>query len=134
MTGWSGRAGGSGRFIPALACFCLAGVSLAAQQGSAIDPTAVAVELRAADRGVPGDVVPQAGHVTVLNNARVRVWRVKLEGGQTLPDHQHAAGYVSIVVRGADGPGTWKWHPGGEAPATLDAARLPLEIVEVEPR
>lgn len=94
----------------------------------------IAVELRAGERGASGDAEPQANHLTVLNNARVRISRVTLDAGQVLVDHQHAAGYVSVVVRGGEGAGVWKWHPAGEASATLTAGRQPLEIVEVEPK
>ena len=94
----------------------------------------VAVELRAPDHGSEIEDVPQLNHVTVLNNARVHISRVKLDAGQTLPDHQHAAGYVSVVVRGGEGPGTWKWHASGDPPATLEAGRQALELVEIEPK
>ena len=94
------------------------------------------VELRAGDRPLPpaGDVGGQASHVLVLNNSRVRVWRVKLDGAQSVPEHQHAPGYMSVTVRGGDGPGTWKWHPAGEAAATIEAGKRPLDLVEVEPK
>lgn len=93
----------------------------------------VAVELRAPDRGGAEDV-PQAEHVPVLSNARVRITRVRMTAGESVPDHQHPNGYVSVVVRGGEGPGAWRWHPAGEAPATLAAGSEPLELVEVEPR
>jgi quercetin dioxygenase-like cupin family protein len=92
------------------------------------------VELRAADRNAAGDDVPQDNHVTVLNNGRVRITRVKLDAGQSIPNHQHAAGYVSVVVRGGEGPGVWKWHASADAASALDAGRQPLEIVEIEPK
>jgi hypothetical protein len=91
----------------------------------------VDVELRAADHG-SGEEVPQAGHTLVLNNARVMISRVRLAAGEAIPEHQHASGYVSIVVRG-DAPGTWRWHPAGEL-APLSAGRQPIEVVEVEPK
>jgi len=93
------------------------------------------VELRSADRSPdmadPSDV---PGHEPVLSNARVRVSRVTLDKGVDLPEHQHANGYVSIVVRGREGVGVWKWHPAGEAAATLSPGTQPLELVEIEPR
>jgi hypothetical protein len=93
----------------------------------------IAVELRAADRGA-AEEEPQADHVTVLSNAKVRISRVRLGAGGKVPSHRHAAGYVSVVVRGGEGPGVWKRHGAAEAPASLEAGRQPLEIVEVEPR
>jgi hypothetical protein len=91
------------------------------------------VELRAPDHG-EGDEDPQPGHVTVLNNARVRITRVKLEAGQSLAAHHHVDGYVAVGVRGGDGPGTWSWHPSGEPPADVEAGRQPVEIVEIQPK
>jgi hypothetical protein len=94
----------------------------------------IAVELRAADRAASGEESPQAAHTTVLNNSRVRISRVRLAAGERLAGHAHAAGYVSVVVRGPE-PGTWRWHPSGEAASTPEAAaKQPLEIVEVEPK
>jgi len=93
----------------------------------------IAVELRAADRG-SAEEIPQPDHVPVLNNSRVRIQRVKLGAGETIAAHQHAHGYVSVVVRGGDGPGVWKWHGSGDASATVDAGRQPLEFVEIEPK
>lgn len=93
----------------------------------------VAVELRDADRG-SAEEVRQDEHVPVLSNARVRITRVRLSAGESVPDHQHPNGYVSVVVRGGEGPGAWKWHPSGEPAATLSGGSEPLELVEVEPR
>jgi hypothetical protein len=90
------------------------------------------VELRAADHGGADDAA-QVGHISVLNNARVVVSRVRLAAGESIPDHRHIAGYVSVIVRGGEVPGTWRWHPAGEA-SPLAGARQPLEIVEIEPK
>ncbi|HUR34666.1 MAG TPA: hypothetical protein VM032_12775 [Vicinamibacterales bacterium] len=94
----------------------------------------IAVELRAPDHSVESEELPQGGHVSVLGNARVHIARVKLAAGESLASHQHAAGYVSIVVRGSEPAGTWRWHAAGEPAASLDAGRQALEIVEVEPK
>ncbi len=93
----------------------------------------VAVELRAAQFGASEEVA-QDDHLPVLSNARVRIRRVRLGVGATLDEHQHANGYASVVVRGGDGPGTWRWHQAGEGPAPLSGGSQPLEIVEIEPR
>ena len=93
----------------------------------------IAVELRAPDRG-SGDGEPQPNHVTVLGNSKVRISRVKLNPGETIPAHLHVAGYVSVVVRGGEGPGIWKWHPASEPSASVAAGKQALEFVEVEPR
>lgn len=94
----------------------------------------IAVELRGADRGVAFGEPAQDDHLPVLSNARVRITRVKLSAGESLPEHQHANGYVSVIVRGGEGPGVWKWHPAGEAASPLSAGAQPLELVEVEGR
>jgi len=93
----------------------------------------IAVELRSADRGSVDDA-PQPDHVTVLNNSRVHIQRVRLAAGESISAHQHVNGYVSVVVRGGEGPGVWRWHGAGEASISLDAGRQALEIVEIEPK
>ncbi len=94
----------------------------------------IAVELRAPDASGAGEEMPQPNHAAVLANARVRVSRVKLDAGQSIADHKHQAGYVSVVVRGADGPGTWKWHSGSDPAGLLESGKQLLELVEIEPR
>lgn len=94
----------------------------------------VAVELRAPDHSVEAEEVPQDAHHTVLANGKVRISRITLDPGEKLEGHHHAAGYVSVVVRGGDGPGVWKWHAAGEAAATIDPGKQALEFVEIEPR
>ena len=94
----------------------------------------IAVELRAPDASGVGDAIPQPNHTAVLANARVRVSRVKLDAGQSIADHTHQAGFVSVVVRGLEGAGTWKWHSGAEAAGVLAAGAQALEMVEIEPR
>jgi hypothetical protein len=91
------------------------------------------VELRAADRGV-GDDEAMAGHLVVLANSKVRIRRVKLAAGESIAEHRHVAGYVSVTVRGGDGAGVWKWHPSAEPGLRLEAGKQALEIVEIEPR
>lgn len=94
----------------------------------------IAVELRAPDASGIGEEMPQPNHTAVLGTARVRVWRVKLDAGQSIAEHKHQAGLVSVVVRGVEGPGSWKWHSGAEAAGVLAAGAQPLEMVEIEPR
>ena len=94
----------------------------------------IAVELRGPDHSAELDAVPQDAHHTVLANGKVRISRISLSAGEKLEAHQHADGYVSVIVRGGDGPGIWKWHPAGEPAATVDPGKFPLEFVEIEPR
>ena len=70
----------------------------------------------------------------VLANAKVRISRIALDAAEKLEGHHHAAGYASVIVRGGEGPGAWKWHPAGEAAATIDPGKQPMELVEIEPR
>jgi hypothetical protein len=92
------------------------------------------VELLSADRAAAfGDPAP-ANHTAVLSNSRVRIWRVRLDAGQSLTDHLHGGGYAAVTVRGGDGPGTWRWHGSSEGALPLRAGRQLLEVVEVEPR
>jgi quercetin dioxygenase-like cupin family protein len=132
----SGLAGSQGQARVGFAGFSRGGYSHVITNPNTSPMRFIDVELRAGDRPLPpaGDFTDQPNHVMVLNNARVKIARVKLEAGRTLPDHQHAAGYVSVVVRGTEGPGTWRWHGAGEAATTLDAGKQPLEVVEVEPK
>ncbi len=88
----------------------------------------IAVELRAPDASGSGGEIAQPNHTTVLSNGRVRVWRVKLDAGQSIAGHTHQAGFVSIVVRGVEGAGTWKWHGGAEAVGVIAAGAQALEI------
>lgn len=92
------------------------------------------VELRNPDQGESEAEVEQPNHEVVLSNARVRVSRVTLDPGTSIDEHQHPAGYVSVTVRGGDGPGTWRWHPAAEPASALKSGRTTLEIVEIEPR
>ncbi len=94
----------------------------------------IAVELRAPDASGAGEELPQPNHTAVLTNARVRVSRVKLDAGQRIAEHTHQSGFVSVVVRGGDGPGSWKWHGGADAASPLAAGTQALELVEIEPR
>lgn len=94
----------------------------------------IAVELRAPDASGADEAIAQPNHTTVLGSARVHVRRVKIDAGQSVAEHTHQAGYVSVVVRGVDGPGSWKWHSGAEGASVLVAGTQALEVVEIEPR
>lgn len=131
-----GVAGPAGQARIGFAGFSRGGYSHVITNPNTAPMRLVAIELRAADRPLPpaGDVLDEPNHVVAIDNARVRVRRVTLEARQAIEDHQHAAGYASVVIRGGAGAGTWRWHPAGEARAPLAAGPQALEIVEVEPR
>jgi hypothetical protein len=67
-------------------------------------------------------------HTLEIENDRVRVYRVKIGAGESLPAHTHASGWLEVVVGGAM-PGSPAWHPSGQ--------NWPLgegEAVEIEPK
>ncbi len=130
----SGLSGAQGQARVGFAGFSRGGYSHIITNPNTAPMRFIAVELRAPDTSGAGEEFPQPNHTAVLSNARVRVWRVKLDAGQRIDDHVHRSGFVSVVVRGADGPGNWKWHGGAEAASPLAAGAQPLEIVEIEPR
>jgi hypothetical protein len=93
----------------------------------------IEVEILSPDVPHAGAVPDSPGHELELENARVRIYRVKLDAGAKLDPHTHEAGWVSIAVRGGTDPGSAEWHAAGsENP--LVAGSTPLELVEVEPR
>ncbi|MEQ1727712.1 MAG: hypothetical protein ABL982_04965 [Vicinamibacterales bacterium] len=130
----SGLAGAQGQARVGFAGFSRGGYSHIITNPNTAPMRFIAVELRAPDASGAGEEFPQPNHTAVLSNARVRVSRVKLDAGQRIDEHVHRSGFVSVVVRGADGPGSWKWHGGAEAASPLATGAQPLEIVEIEPR
>ena len=73
-----------------------------------------------------------AGHVVEVDNEHVRVSRVRVPPGQSLPAHAHQRGWLHLVVAGPQ-PGAFAWHqPGRQTPilATAEA----IEFVEIEPK
>ena len=90
----------------------------------------IVVELIKADRpNVSATILPK--HTLETENDRVRIYRVKLNPGESLESHQHAAGFVEVTVTGSREPGASAWHATGES-ATLRAGEQPLELVELE--
>jgi hypothetical protein len=67
-------------------------------------------------------------HTLETENDRVRVYRVKIAAGESVPSHTHASGWLEVTVGGAK-PGSPAWHPSGR--------NFPLsegEVVEIEPK
>jgi quercetin dioxygenase-like cupin family protein len=86
-------------------------------------------------------------HELVLDNARVRAWRVVLGPGDSLASHTHGHPLLLVTVRGAtlrhaqvrDGltrepAGAWRWYASGELGAVANVGAGEWEVVEVEPR
>src|SRR4051794_30544516 len=103
----SGRDDAQGQARVGFAGFAKGGYTHVVTNPSAGPMRFIDVELRGADRGV-GDDDLEVGHAIVLNNARVRITRVKLGAGESVPDHRHVNGYLSVAIRGGEGPGAWR--------------------------
>ena len=67
-------------------------------------------------------------HTLETENDRVRIYRVKIAPGESLPTHIHASGWLEVVVNGAK-PGTPTWHPSGQNQPLSEG-----EVVEIEPK
>lgn len=79
--------------------------------------------------GGADDVV---GHVVEIENPHVRVSRVRIKAGESLPAHTHVRGWLDVVVSGGT-PGAVAWHDAGR-PAAVEGRAAGLEWIEVEPR
>jgi hypothetical protein len=95
----------------------------------------------------PGSRDGVAGYTVVLDNERVRVWRLVLAPGERAPPITQTAPGIRIVVRGgelvesiADRPdrgmapnaGAFYWQDGGVTRALRNVGTTPLELVEIE--
>ncbi len=129
-----GRDDAQGAARIGFAGFSRGGYSHVATNPNTLPMRFIDVELLGADHGEGGDDEVLTDHEVVLNNGRVRVMRVRLDAGRGIPVHRHSGGYVSIVVRGAEAAGTWRWHAASEGEAAIEAGRQALDVVEVEPR
>ena len=88
------------------------------------------VEILKSDRpGAAAASLPN--HTLETENDRVRIYRVKLAAGESLPEHTHAAGWIEVTVTGGGGPGAYLWHGAGESSPLRGG---PVEIVELEPK
>jgi hypothetical protein len=96
--------------------------------------------LRAAAARAPHDqrpavpaVADEPEHRLETENDRVRIYRVRLDPGDSLVTHTHAAGWVGVTIVGGAGPGTYRLYEAGAA-NPLAAGMYPLEILELEPK
>ena len=88
------------------------------------------VEILKSDR--PGAAAASLqNHTLETENDRVRIYRVRLAAGESLPAHTHAAGWIEVTVTGGSGPGAYLWHGAGESSPLRGG---PVEIVELEPK
>jgi quercetin dioxygenase-like cupin family protein len=70
-------------------------------------------------------------HELVLENGRVRVYRVVLAPGQRLATHAHPGPAVHVTVRGGT-PGSHRWMRAGEYMGIANDGAAAFEMVEVE--
>jgi hypothetical protein len=90
----------------------------------------VVVKAQPADARAAAD---EPGHELEEENARVRLYRIKLDPGDSIPVHTHGAGWVAVTLVGSPGAGTSRWYAAG-TPNPLAAGQYPLELLEIEPR
>jgi hypothetical protein len=94
------------------------------------------VELLGAEPATPAaDPAPLPRHELVLQNRRVRAWRIVLAPNDTLPAHAHHRALLQVTVQGPPGapPGTWHWVATGEPAALINPGPTAYELVEIEP-
>jgi len=93
----------------------------------------IAVEILKPEReNAPAAMAPK--HVLETENDRVRIYRVRLDAGESLMDHTHPAGWLEVTVTGGTGPGAYAWQSGGQERPLRAGSDAPLEIVELEPK
>ena len=73
-----------------------------------------------------------ARHVVEVENEHVRVSRVRLRRGESLPTHTHQRAWLDVVITGVK-PGDVAWHAAGSRVAVA-GDEAPIEYVEIEPR
>jgi quercetin dioxygenase-like cupin family protein len=71
-----------------------------------------------------------AGHDIALENDRVRLSRITLDPGTTVPGHSHPRGWLEVTVRGPE-PGSFRWRKAGEIAPALTGGAAGAEYVEI---
>jgi hypothetical protein len=79
-----------------------------------------------------GTIDDMSGHVVEIENEHVRVSRVRLGPGVSLPAHTHARGWLDVVIAG-EVPGSIAWHDAAR-PVAISGRPAGLEYVEIEPK
>ena len=73
-----------------------------------------------------------AGHDVEIENEHVRVSRVRLRAGESLPAHVHQRGWLDVVLAGPR-PGAVAWHDAGR-PSSVLGGTASIGLVEIEPK
>lgn len=113
--------------------FSKGGYSHVVTNSGSIELRFIDVEFWGADKPSSAAFPDQPQHKLEVENERVRIYRIKLAAGESLPEHAHPAGWIGVTVAGGAGPGAYQWYAAGTA-NTITATQAPLEIVELEPR
>jgi hypothetical protein len=128
----TGREGEAGQRGLGRAAFSKGGYSHVVTNSNPAIMRYIVVEIGKSDH--PGAVaVQQANHTLETENERMRIYRVKLDSGESIAAHSHPAGWVEVVVKGAAGPGPSRWNSAGSS-SVMAAGNAALEVVEIEPR
>ncbi len=74
------------------------------------------------------------GHKLELENDRVRVYRLRLPPGGSLPAHRHARAVLRVTVpsQGSAAAASFSWHPSGSVPELANHDAGPLEAIEIQ--
>jgi len=113
--------------------FSKGGYSHTVTNSGSIELRFIDVEILKGDKSGAAPFPGVPGHELESENDRVRIYRIKLVPGESLPLHRHTGGWLAVTVAGGDGPGSYRWHEGG-TDSPLKANQTALEIVELEPR
>jgi hypothetical protein len=113
--------------------FSRGGYSHTVTNSGSIELRFINVELLRADSPGSAAFPDQPQHKLETENERVRVYRIKLAPGESLPAHRHSSGWIAVTVAGGTGPGSFQWYAAG-ASNPLTAGPSGLEVVELEPR
>lgn len=115
------------------------GIVLGMQISGARTIDDLGVRLTPASPGAAGQRQPvpavtnEPEHRLESETERVRVYRIRLDPGDSLATHTHAAGWIGVTIVGGAGPGTYRLYEAGDA-NPLAAGMYPLEILELEPK
>src|SRR5262249_49687473 len=99
--------------------FSTGGYSHVVTNSGPIEMRFIAVELLRGDRSGATAFADEPAHTLELQNDRVRIYRIKLTPGESLAAHTHSAGWLSVTIKGGQGPGAFQWH----AAETVDSLR-----------
>lgn len=113
--------------------FTKGGYSHVVTNAGTIELRFINAEFLKGDQPSAAPVPDQAGHKLELENERVRIYRITLAPGESLPAHAHPSGWLEVTVAGGAGPGVFRWYAAGTS-HPLRADQAALEVVELEPR